>query len=68
MCSDTSGRGTSRTVRTEVTLERESITLTASGAKAAFDLCPLCGQMLAPAQGEQAGLRLQKDSTNREYD
>ena len=53
-----SGRGTSRTVRTEVTLERESVTLSVNGP--AFDLCPMCGQTLRPPQ---AGLRLEEGST-----
>jgi hypothetical protein len=61
-----SGRGTSRTVRTEVTLEQESITLSVNGA--ALDLCPMCGQRLAPLQVTQAGLRLEEKSTNRNYD
>jgi hypothetical protein len=61
-----SGRGTSRTVRTEVTLERESITLSVNGP--AFDLCPMCGQTLPPPQAAQAGLRLEEGSTNRNYD
>jgi hypothetical protein len=44
------------------------MTLLVGGAAAGFDICPLCGQKLAPAQAEQAGLRLQKDSANRDYD
>jgi len=55
---DGSGRGTSRTVRTEVTLERESVTLSVNGP--AFDLCPMCGQTLRPPQ---AGRRLEEGST-----
>ncbi len=65
--SDTSGHGTSRTVRTEVTVERQGMTLLVGGA-ACFDSCPLCGQKLAPAQAEQARLRLQQGSTSRGYD
>ena len=60
--SDTSGRGTTRTVRTEVTVQREGMTLLVSDAAAAFDTCPLCGSKLAPAQAEQARLRLPKGS------
>jgi hypothetical protein len=60
--SDTSGRGTSRTVRTEVTVERQGMTLLVGGAAADFNNCPLCGQKLAPVQAEQARLRLQKGS------
>jgi hypothetical protein len=65
-----SGPGTSRTVRTEVTFERESITLSVNGP--ALDRCPMCGQMcgqtLPPPQAAQAGLRLEEESTNRNYD
>ncbi len=60
--SDTSSRGTSRTVRTEVTVERQGMTLLMGGSAAGFDNCPLCGQKLAPAQAEQARLRLQQGS------
>ena len=64
--SDLSGRSTSRTVRTEVTVQREGITLLMGDAAAGFDNCPLCGSKLAPAQAEQTRLRLQKGSTNRD--
>ncbi len=64
--SDSSGRGTSRTVRTEVTVERQGMTLLVGGAAAAFDTCPLCGGKLAPEQAEQARLRLQKGSPLQE--
>jgi hypothetical protein len=64
--SDSSGRGTSRTVRTEVTVQREGITLLVGDAAAAFDTCPLCGSKLDVAQAEQARLRLQKGSTNQD--
>jgi hypothetical protein len=62
-------RGTGRTVRTEVTVERQSMTLLVDCVPAAFDICPLCGQKLAPTtQAEQVGLVLPKDSANRDYD
>ena len=61
-----SGPGTSRTVRTEVTFERESITLLVNGP--ALNLCPICGQTLPTPQAAQAGLRLEEESTNRNYD
>jgi hypothetical protein len=61
-----SGRGTSRTVRTEVTIERESVTLSVNGS--ALNLCPMCGQTLLSPQEAQAGLRLQEGPTNRNYD
>jgi hypothetical protein len=60
--SEKPSRGTSRTVRTEVTVERQGMTLLVGGVAAGFDLCPLCGQKLAPAQAEQARLRLQSGS------
>src|SRR5580658_8702508 len=61
-----SGRGTSRTVRTEVTIERESVTLSVNGS--ALDLIPLCGQkMLSPTEA-QAVLLLQEVPRNRNYD
>lgn len=64
---DASGRGTSRTVRTEVTVERQGMTLLVGGAAAAgFDFCPLCGQKLDPAQAEQARLCLPKGSISQE--
>jgi hypothetical protein len=59
--SDSSGRGTTRTIRTEVTVQREGLTLLVSNAAAGSDTCPLCGQTLAPAQAEQARLRLRGD-------
>jgi hypothetical protein len=55
--SGTSGTGTTRTVRTEVTVQREGITVLVGDA-AAFDTCPLCGNKLAPAQVEETRLRL----------
>jgi hypothetical protein len=59
--SDNRGQGTTRTVRTEVTVQREGLTLLVGGAAAELDICPLCGQKLAPAQAEQARLRLSGD-------
>ena len=64
--SDTSDRGTSRTVRTEITVERQGITLLVGDAAAGFENSPLCGQSLAPAQAEQARLRLQQGSISQE--
>jgi hypothetical protein len=63
-----SDRGRGRTVRTEVTVERQGMTLLVGGVAAGLDICPLCRQKLAPPQAEQAGLGLQKDSTNRDND
>jgi hypothetical protein len=39
-------------------VQREGLTLLMGGAVEGFDSCPLCGQKLAPAQAEQARLRL----------
>ena len=64
--SGTPGQGTTRTVRTEVTVQREGLTLLVGGAAVGFDHCPLCGQKLAPAQAEQARLRLQEGSISQE--
>jgi len=50
--SDTSGRGANRTLRTEVTVERQGMTLLVGGVAAGFDTCPLCGQTLAPTKAE----------------
>jgi hypothetical protein len=47
---DGPGQGTTRTVRTEVTVQREGLTLLVGSAAAGFDICPLCGQKLAPAR------------------
>ncbi len=62
--SDISAQGatTTRTICTEVTVQREGMTLMVTGAAAAFELCPLCGQKIAPAQPEPASFRLQKAS------
>jgi hypothetical protein len=60
--SESSGDGTTRTVRTEVTVEQQGTTvLVGNAAGAGFDTCPLCGSKLAPEQAEQARLRLPKD-------
>jgi len=58
----TSGRGTSRTVRTEVTVERQGMTLLVGGTAAGFDTCPLCGSKLTSNQAEQPDGRLLKGS------
>jgi hypothetical protein len=54
---DRSGRG-NRTIRTEVTVQREAVTLLVPNATANFDTCPLCGNELAPEQAERAKRRL----------
>jgi hypothetical protein len=59
--SDPREGGTSRTIRTEVTVQRQGTALLVGGAAAGvFDTCPLCGTKLAPEQAEQARLRLPK--------
>jgi hypothetical protein len=51
--SDTSGR-TNRMVRTEVTVERQGMTLLMGGATG-LDHCPLCGQIVpGKAKSEKA--------------
>jgi hypothetical protein len=57
---------TTRTVRTEVTVQREGLALLVGGAAAGLDFCPLCGQKLAPTQAKQARLRLQEGSISQE--
>jgi hypothetical protein len=61
-----SAGGTSRTVCTEVTVQRQSMTLLVAGAATIFDVCPLCGQSLAPAQAEHARRRLREGSISQE--
>jgi len=64
--SDRSDQGMSRTVRTEVTVQQERMTLMVDGAAAGFDICPLCGTKLAPAPTGQGTARLQKGSLSQE--
>lgn len=53
------GNQASRTVRTEVTVERQGTTVILGDVGAAgFETCPLCGSKLGPEQAEQARLRL----------
>jgi hypothetical protein len=63
--SDWSG-GVSRTIRTEVTVERKEMSLLMGGAQAGPDHCPLCGQKLGPVQVEEGRLRLTSDSMVQE--
>ena len=58
--AETSGRGASHTVRTEVRVERKETTLLVGGVTSgALDTCPLCGQELAPAPAAQGRARLE---------
>ncbi len=60
---DTSGRDARRTVRTEVTVERERVTLLVGGAASVrFDVCPLCGNKPAPPPAERPGGRILETS------
>lgn len=60
--SDTSG-GTIRTVRTEVTVEQQAMTMLVGDVETAgFDTCPLCGNKLTPAHPEHARLGLPQGS------
>lgn len=60
--SEKSGGGARRTIRTEVTVERESTTFLAAGSTGGLNACPLCGQTLSPDQAEETRLRLQQGS------
>lgn len=62
---DAVGHGTNRIVRTETTVRREGMTLLV-GSAASLDICPLCGNKLAPTQAEQARLRLPEGSISQE--
>jgi len=54
-----------RIVHTEVTVERQGVTVLLSGVAAGnFDTCPLCGQSLAPTQAAQIRGSLQKGSAS----
>lgn len=64
--SEASGRGTTRTVRTEVTVERQEMTLlVADAAAAGFNICPLCGSKLDRARAEQAKTLLLDGSSSQ---
>ena len=64
--SDTTNQGRGHTVRTEVTVQREAMTLLMSEGAGGFDICPICGQKVAPGQVGRRGFQLQKASTSRE--
>jgi hypothetical protein len=54
------------TVRTETTVRREGVTLLVGNVAASLDICPLCGNKLAPAQADQARLRLLEGAISQE--
>ena len=64
--SDKSDQVMRRTVRTEVTVEREGMTLMVGGAAAGLDFCPLCGNKLAPPQTVLASAPLQEENQVKE--
>jgi len=58
--AETSGHGGSRTVRTDVTVEREETTVLVGGVSSwAFDTCPFCGHKIEPARAAQVRARLE---------
>jgi hypothetical protein len=57
----------SHTVRTEVTVQLESMTLLA-GAATGLDLCPLCGQKLVPARAVNQRVRLAEGPVSQKND
>jgi hypothetical protein len=63
--SERSVRDTCRTVRTEVTVERQGLTILVGSATEIFDVCPLCGNKLAPERAKQAVTGLQKGSISQ---
>jgi hypothetical protein len=66
--SDTGDRGQNRTLRTEVTTQREATTLMVSGGTSGFDLCPLCGQKVVPVEAEQTSPHLRQASMSQKAD
>lgn len=64
-----SGMSTSaggRIIHTEVTVERQGVTVLLTGVGPAdFDTCPLCGQRLAPTQAAQIRGSLQNGSASQ---
>ena len=63
--SDTGDQGQSRTLRTEVTTQREATTLMVSGGTAGFDTCPLCGQKVVPVEAEPTSPHFREGSILR---
>jgi hypothetical protein len=65
--SDPPSPGNGRTVHTEVTVERQGMTLLlGDAATTAFEVCPLCGQKFAPAHAGHTITPLQKASISQE--
>ena len=61
--SDAVANRMSRTVQTEVTVQREAMTLLVGEGLPGFNICPLCGQKVAPTHVGLASSHLQKVST-----
>lgn len=60
--------GPTGTVRTETTTVREGILLVPGNAAASLNICPLCGNTLAPIHAQQARLRLLEGTSSQEAD
>jgi hypothetical protein len=58
---------TGRTVRTEIRVQRESVTVLVGAATRTVGACPLCGQKLAPEPVKQPALRLVEGSSSKEF-
>jgi hypothetical protein len=59
--------GSGRIMHTEITVERQGVTVLLSGVRAAdFDTCPLCGQKLGPTQAAQVQSSL-RSGTSSQY-
>jgi hypothetical protein len=64
--SDVPSTRTSRTVRTEVTVQRERMTvLVGSAGGTGFDICPLCGNEFAPAEADRLSSCPHKGSVSK---
>jgi hypothetical protein len=58
--AETCRHGESHTIRTEVTVEREEMTVRLGGVTSGpLDACPVCGHKLALRQADQARARLE---------
>lgn len=65
--SHPSSRGTGRTVRTEVTVERQGTAMLVGSAAVGFDLCPFCGQELGPTMpAERTGRHFRRVPNSEE--
>src|SRR5580658_1024454 len=60
--SEKFGSGATRTVRTEVTVERQALTVLVRDLAVDFDTCPLCGNKLTSVHAEHARSALPQGS------